>query len=81
MQELLNFMLKGLLGETKYDIVESKEEGLEGRQSGRLLYTIKTDAENIGLIIGKGGKMIKGLRNLLKVRATLEKKAVSVNVE
>lgn len=81
MQELLNFMLKGLLGEAKYDVVESKEEGLEGRQSGRLLYTIKTDAENIGLIIGKGGKMIKGLRNLLKVRATLEKKAVSVNVE
>ena len=81
MQELLNYMLKGLLGETKYDIVESKEDGLESMESGRLLYTIKTDAENIGLIIGKGGKMIKGLRNLLKVRATLEKKAVSVNVE
>lgn len=81
MQDLLNYMLKGLLGDAKYDIVESTEEGLEGRQSGRLLYTIKTDPENIGLIIGKGGKMIKSLRNLLKVRATLEKKAVSVNVE
>jgi predicted RNA-binding protein YlqC (UPF0109 family) len=61
--------------------LESTEEGLEGMESGRLLYTIKTDTENIGLIIGKGGKMIKSLRNLLKVRATLEKKAVSVNVE
>ena len=81
MKDLLNYMLKGLLGEAKYDIVESSEESLEGMESGRLLYTIKTDPENIGLIIGKGGKMIKSLRNLLKVRATLEKKAVSVNVE
>jgi predicted RNA-binding protein YlqC (UPF0109 family) len=74
-------MLKGLLGDAKYDIVESTEESLEGMESGRLLYTIKTEPENIGLIIGKGGKMIKALRNVLKVRATLEKKAVSVNVE
>ena len=81
MQDLLNYMLKGLLGDAKYDIVESTEESAEGMESGRLLYTIKTDPENIGLIIGKGGKMIKSLRNVLKVRATLEKKAVSINVE
>lgn len=81
MQDLLNYMLKGLLGDTKYDVVESTEESTEGMESGRLLYTIKTDQENIGLIIGKGGKMIKALRNVLKIRATLEKKAVSVNVE
>ncbi len=81
MQDLLNFMLKGLLGDAKYDIVETNEEPLEGMESGRVLYTVKTDPENIGLIIGKGGKMIKALRNILKVRATLEKKAVSINVE
>lgn len=81
MLDLLNFMLKALLGEAKYEIAETKEQTEEGSESGRLLYTIKTDPENIGLIIGKGGKMIKALRNVLKVRATLEKKAVSLNVE
>lgn len=81
MLDLLNFMLKALLGEAKYEIVETKEQTEDGSESGRLLYTIKTDPENIGLIIGKGGKMIKALRNVLKVRATLEKKAVSLNVE
>ncbi len=81
MQDLLNFMLKGLLGDAKYDIIETEEQPLEGMESGRVLYTVKTDPENIGLIIGKGGKMIKALRNVLKVRATLEKKAVSINVE
>ena len=74
MKELLEFLLKGLLGDEKFEIVEVND-------AGRLVYTIKTAPENIGLIIGKGGHMIKSLRNILKVRATLEKTAVSLNVE
>lgn len=73
MQDLLNYMLKGVLGEEKFEIIETVDEG-------RIIYTIKTKPDNIGLVIGKGGKMIKSLRNLLKVRATLEKKAVALNV-
>lgn len=74
MKELLEFLLKGLLGDEKFEIVEASDEG-------RFAYTIKTAPENIGLIIGKGGHTIKSIRNVLKVRATLEKVAVSVNVE
>lgn len=75
MKELLEYLLKGLLPDAKFDVVET-DEG-----EGKITYTIKTAPENIGLIIGKGGHMIKALRNLLKVRATLEKKAVFLNVE
>ena len=74
MKELLEFLLKGLLGEEKFEIVETND-------AGRITYTIKTAPENVGLIIGKGGHMIKSLRNVLKVRATLEKVAVFLNVE
>lgn len=74
MRELLEFLLKGLLGEEKFEIVETED-------TGRFLYTIKVAPEQVGLIIGKGGHTIKSLRNVLKVRATLEKVAVSVNVE
>jgi predicted RNA-binding protein YlqC (UPF0109 family) len=74
MKDLLEFLLKGLLGDEKFEIIEEEDEG-------RVVYTIKTQPENIGLIIGKGGHMIKTIRNVLKVRATLEKKAVSLNVE
>ncbi|MGA3292112.1 MAG: KH domain-containing protein [Candidatus Microgenomates bacterium] len=74
MKELLEFLLKGLLDKEKFEIVEAED-------NGRILYTIKTDPENVGLIIGKGGRMIKSLRNTLKVRATLEKTVVSLNVE
>lgn len=74
MKELLEFLLTGLLGKEKFEISEVND-------AGRVLYTIKTAPENIGLIIGKEGHTIKSLRNILKVRATLEKVAVSVNVE
>jgi predicted RNA-binding protein YlqC (UPF0109 family) len=74
MKELLEFLLKGILDKEKFEIVETDD-------AGRILYTIKTAPENVGLIIGKCGRMIKSLRNVLKVRATLEKTAVNLNVE
>jgi predicted RNA-binding protein YlqC (UPF0109 family) len=73
MQELLEFLLKGILGKEKFTVAETESEG-------RIDYVISTAQENVGMIIGKGGKMIKTLRNLLKVRATLEKKVVFLNV-
>ncbi len=73
MKDLLNYLLKGVLGEEKFDVEESED-------AGRIIYTIKTDPKNVGLIIGKGGRMIKSLRNILKVRATLEKKAIALNI-
>lgn len=73
MRDLLDFLLKGVLGEEKFSVSETEEDG-------RILYSITTDPKNIGLIIGKGGRMIKSLRSILKVRATLEKKVVNLQV-
>lgn len=73
MNDLLNFMLKALLGEEEFSLAESETEG-------RIVYSIKTKPENVGLVIGKGGRMIHSLRNILKVRATLEKKAVGLEI-
>ncbi len=66
-------MLKGVLGEEKFEVSESED-------NGRTIFSIETDPKNVGMIIGKGGHMIKALRNVLKVRATLEKRAVSLNI-
>lgn len=73
MKDLLDYLLKGILGKEEYQIEEADE-------NGRMIYSIKTDAKNVGMVIGKGGRVIHALRNILKVRATLEKKAVSLNV-
>ena len=74
MKDLLDYILKGVLGKNKYEIKEISEDG-------RTLYQLKVDPEDMGMVIGKGGRIIKSIRNLLKVRATLDKTAVSLNIE
>lgn len=74
MKKLLEFILKGVLGKEEFEIAEATEGDFT-------TFTIKTAPENIGLVIGKGGKMISTLRQILKVRATLEKKGVNLQVE
>jgi len=73
MRKLLEFLVKGVTGTDDFEI-EENEEG------GRTEYVIHANPDYVGRIIGKGGKTIKAIRNLLKVRATLEKKAVGLSV-
>lgn len=73
MKDLLAFLIEGITGGTDFEIEEESEnDGIH--------FTLKVDKDSIGRIIGKGGKTIKAIRNLLKVKATLEKKAVWVSV-
>lgn len=72
MKKLLEFLVKNIIGSEDFTI----EEEVNGDQS---LLTIKTDPKYMGLIIGKGGKTIKNLRNILKIKAVLENKQVNIN--
>jgi predicted RNA-binding protein YlqC (UPF0109 family) len=74
MKELISFLVEKITGCKDFVI----EENLE---NSRVDYLIKAPKEIVGMIIGKGGKTIKIIRNLVKVRATLEKKMVGVAVE
>ena len=74
MQELLEFLVKGLTGNANIKVVSEENQDF-------LNYKIIAPKEFVGLLVGKGGRMIKSIRNILKVRATLEKKAVGVTVE
>ena len=73
MKDLLEFIVKSITGS---DAVEVEEVETDGRTE----LTIYAEPEIIGIIIGKAGKTIKAIRNLLKVRAILEKKGVIINV-
>lgn len=73
MKDLLEFLAKSVTGDEK---IEVTEEELEGQTT----LTIKAPKEKIGLLIGKAGKTIRALRLLVKVRATLEKKGVTIDV-
>ena len=73
MKKLIEFLVEGMAGTSDFKVEESETDG-------RVEYIIHANSDYVGKIIGKGGKTIKALRNLLKVRATLEKKAVSLSV-
>lgn len=74
MKKLLDYLLKNLIGKDNYKIE------VEESQEGHVNFNVQVDKDNIGLIIGKEGKTIKAIRSLLKVKAILEKKAVTINV-
>ncbi|MDP3994292.1 MAG: KH domain-containing protein [bacterium] len=74
MKKLLEYIIKGILGKKDFTVTESTEGDFVN-------LGIKVPDEDIGLIIGKEGKTIKAIRNLLKVRATLERRGVSVSIE
>ncbi len=73
MRDLLDFLIKGITGNKDFEIEESQD-------ADRSNFEIKIDPSFFGLVIGKGGRTIRAIRNLLKVRATIEKKGVNVSV-
>lgn len=73
MRELLEYVLSGIIEETGYTIEEETE-------SGSVNFLVHAGDDVIGLIIGKNGRTVRAIRNLLRVRATLENKVVNLNV-
>lgn len=71
MKQLLEFIIRGIIGNKDFEVKEVVEGDFVN-------LTIKADPEDTGLIIGKQGKTIKAIRNLVKIKATLEKKGVSI---
>lgn len=70
MKELLDFILKNLLGKkSSYEIIEESDGSV-------VKLIVKTAEDEGGMVIGKGGKVIKAIRNVLRIKATLEKKKV-----
>lgn len=74
MKDLLEYLVREITGNKDLEVTEQTEGDV-------INLTVHADPSIIGLIIGKQGKTIRTIRNLVKVRATLEKKAVNVSVE
>ena len=73
MRDLLEFLINGIIGNKDFEIEEN-------RDADRSDFEVKIDPSFFGLVIGKGGKTIRAIRSLLKVRATIEKKGVNISV-
>jgi len=75
MKDLLEFIVKSLVSQPKE--VEIKQEEKEGD----INLDLKVAEDDMGLIIGRQGRIIKAIRNLLKTRALIEKKRVQLILE
>jgi len=58
------------------DAVEISEEDNEGV----INFIIKVDPQDMGKIIGKGGKVIKSIRNVMKIPAIKNNKRIFVSL-
>lgn len=65
MDKLLEFVLKGIFPEDTPAFEKREEEGY-------VEYNITVIKEKMGQIIGKEGRVIKAIRNIMKIKATLE---------
>ena len=72
MKELLEYMLKNIL---EKDFTVSEED-----ENGFIVYKVTATQDEIGKIIGKGGKTINALKNILKIRAIKEDKKIDIQV-
>ena len=74
MDDLLNFLLEPLVSDIKTIKIEKAE------QDQNLRYLVTIPKEDIAKVIGRGGKMIKAIKNLLKVRGVKENIFASIEV-
>lgn len=76
MRELLEFILKSIVDDFSAIRIEEEDESENVK-----VFHIFADEDQKGAIIGKGGRTIKSIRNLLSIKAVREGVKVFVKVE
>jgi predicted RNA-binding protein YlqC (UPF0109 family) len=74
MLKLLEYILKNTFSNPAITASESEEEGVT-------ILTIHAPQDEIGRIIGKSGKVINAMKQIIKIQAIKENKRVEINVE
>ena len=75
MKDFLEYLVKSIV--KKEDAVSVVEEIDD---SGTINLKLTVDKDDMGLVIGKEGKIIKAIRNLLKAKAIREEKRVNLEL-
>lgn len=75
MKQLLQFIIENIVEKPKK--VKIKETKTEGQTT----LSLKVDPEDMGKVIGKKGKIIKAVRQILRVKAFREGKRVNLILE
>jgi uncharacterized protein len=74
MKELFEFLVKKIVEHPDDIVIE------EVKEEGQINLNFRANPEDIKIIIGKNGRTIKALRELLKIKAIKEKKRINLNL-
>lgn len=73
MKDLLSYILEQTVPEADVTVTSEEEDGF-------VRLTVTVPQEYMGKVIGKGGKNISAIKQILKIRAIKESKKVEVDV-
>ncbi len=74
MKELLLYVINSLVNNPENVRIEEKDNGDE------VVFEVYVDPSDMGRIIGKGGRIAKAIRALMKAASFKENKKVSVDI-
>ncbi|KKQ75205.1 MAG: hypothetical protein US96_C0015G0006 [Candidatus Woesebacteria bacterium GW2011_GWB1_38_5b] len=74
MRDILKYLITSIVD--KPEAVEILEE----ENQGIVNLTVKVDPQDMGKVIGKEGKVIRALRNVLRIPAVLQDKKIYINL-
>jgi predicted RNA-binding protein YlqC (UPF0109 family) len=72
MKDLLVLIVKQIVKHPDEVSVTDKQE------NGELTLQLRVSPEDMGIVIGKGGKVIKAIRNLIRTKAILQNSRVNL---
>lgn len=75
MKKALLYIISSIVNEKDQVNVDEKEE------NGIINFTVKVAESDMGKIIGKGGKVIRSIRNVLKIPAIKQNKKINILLE
>jgi predicted RNA-binding protein YlqC (UPF0109 family) len=74
-KELLEYLARALVEDPGAVSVEEYEEG-----DGEIVLELEVAEEDLGRVIGRGGRVANALRSVVKAAATIEEKRVIVDI-
>ncbi len=73
MKELLTYIVENIVNNPTDVTVSEKTSDF-----GEIVLELKVNPEDMGLVIGKGGKIIKAIRSLIRTKAIIDKRKVNL---
>jgi len=75
MKELLHYIIEHIVSHPEEIRIEEEEQ-----EGGFVQLRLQVHPEDMGIVIGRGGNIIRALRNILRIKAIKEDKRVNLEL-